>query len=113
MPQCTWAYLAALASYFLGVVAGVLSRAGKALAVLAAVLTGTQDAGQRPKGTEGGVPHLPMGVGLSTVHTSWAREPQRIDLEPRKGGKGPKVALTPTGPSKIVKWSCPHFPLSA
>lgn len=66
-----WAYLAALAGHFLGVVAGVLSWAGKALAVLAAVLTGTQDAGQRAKGAEGGVPHLPMGVGLSIVHTGF------------------------------------------
>lgn len=73
VPHCTWAYLAALAGYFFRVVAGILSRAGKALAVLATILTGTQDAGQRPKGAEGGVPHLPVGVGLSTVHTGWAR----------------------------------------
>lgn len=58
--------------------AGVLGGAGHALAVLAAVLTGAQDAGQGSEGAEGWVPHLPMGVCLPAVHTGWARE----------GGKG-------------------------
>ena len=75
---CTWTNLAALPSHFLGAMAGVLGGAGHTLAVLAAVLTGAQDAGQGSEGAEGWVPHLPMGVCLPAVHTGWARE----------GGKG-------------------------
>ena len=60
--------------------AGVRSGADHPLAVLAAILTGAQDAGQGSEGAEGWVPHLPMGVCLPTMHTGWAKEG-------RKGGR--------------------------
>lgn len=86
---CTWASLAALPSHSLGVMAGILSGADHPLAVLAAVLTGAQDAGQGSKGAEGWVPHLPMGVRLSAMHTGWAKEG-------RKGG-----GSVPWTPSRV------------
>lgn len=114
----SWANLAALPSHILGVMAGVLSGADHPLAVLAAVLTGAQDAGQGSKGAEGWVPHFPMGVRLSAMHTGFlmfllqdnldccaacplrsevARNEAQRGAEPG-GGWGAQATLSPTVP---------------